>query len=170
MVDRIVPAATPETLADVEKLLGVADSCGIATESFRQWVIEDNFVAGHPDWAVAGAQLVKDVIPYEDMKLRMLNGSHSFLAYLGYLGGYQHIDETMTDANYRNAAFTLMTREQAPTLNMPEKNRSGRLRQSADHPFLQPEPETPYLADRDGWHPEAAAAYAELHPFPPEKR
>lgn len=121
MVDRIVPAATAETLADVEKLLGVADSCGIATEPFRQWVIEDNFVAGRPQWEVAGAQLVKDVIPYEDMKLRMLNGSHSFLAYLGYLGGYQHIDDTMTDANYRNAAFSLMTCEQAPTLNMPEK-------------------------------------------------
>lgn len=121
MVDRIVPAATAETLADIERLLGVADGCGIATESFRQWVIEDNFVAGHPDWSVAGAQLVKDVIPYEDMKLRMLNGSHSFLAYLGYLGGYQHIDETMSDPHYRKATFNLMTCEQAPTLNMPEK-------------------------------------------------
>ena len=78
-------------------------------------------MAGHPDWAVAGAQLVEDVIPYENMKLRMLNGSHSFLAYLGYLGGYQHIDDTMTDDHYRKAASTLMLREQAPTLNMPEK-------------------------------------------------
>jgi len=121
MVDRIVPAATPETLSEIESLLGVADLGGIATESFRQWVIEDNFVAGHPDWAVAGAQLVEDVIPYENMKLRMLNGSHSFLAYLGYLGGYQHIDDTMTDDHYRKAASTLMLREQAPTLNMPEK-------------------------------------------------
>ena len=108
MVDRIVPAANAETLADIEDLLGVADPCGIATESFRQWVIEDNFVAGHPDWAAVGAQFVKDVIPYENMKLRMLNGSHSFLAYLGYLGGYQHIDNCMADPNYRKSAFRLM--------------------------------------------------------------
>jgi fructuronate reductase len=120
MVDRIVPAATPETLMAIGELLGVADPCGIATEPFRQWVIEDNFVAGRPCWEKVGAQLVKDVIPYENMKLRMLNGSHSFLAYLGYLGGYQHIDEAMGDAHYYRAVKTLMMREQAPTLTMPE--------------------------------------------------
>lgn len=121
MVDRIVPAATPETLTDIENQLGVFDPCGIATEAFRQWVVEDHFVAGRPAWEKVGAQLVKDVIPYEDMKLRMLNGSHSFLAYLGYLAGYQHIDETMADPAYRSAAHHLMIHEQAPTLNMPEK-------------------------------------------------
>ncbi|WP_417617133.1 mannitol dehydrogenase family protein [Oceanisphaera sp.] len=119
MVDRIVPAATPEMLAEIGGLLGVEDPCAIACEPFRQWVIEDNFVAGRPQWEEVGAELVQDVVPFEEMKLRMLNGSHSFLAYLGYLGGYQHIDDTMTDDHYRRAALALMTKEQAPTLNMP---------------------------------------------------
>jgi fructuronate reductase len=119
MVDRIVPAATAETLADIAGLLGMADPCAIACEPFRQWVIEDHFVAGRPRWELAGAQLVEDVRPFEEMKLRLLNGSHSFLAYLGYLAGYRHIDDTMADEHYRRAAFRLMTEEQAPTLNMP---------------------------------------------------
>ncbi|UUM32383.1 mannitol dehydrogenase family protein [Vibrio japonicus] len=120
MVDRIVPAATPETLAEISTLLGCEDPCGIACEPFRQWVIEDNFVAGRPEWDVAGAEFVEDVVPYEEMKLRMLNGSHSFLAYLGYLGGYDHISDTMTDEGYRKAAFDMMMKAQAPSLNMPE--------------------------------------------------
>ncbi|MDW3116322.1 fructuronate reductase, partial [Vibrio sp. 1727] len=120
MVDRIVPAATEETLTEIADLLGCEDPCGIACEPFRQWVIEDNFVAGRPDWNVAGAEFVADVVPYEEMKLRMLNGSHSFLAYLGYLGGYAHISDTMTDEGYRKAAFDMMMQAQAPSLTMPE--------------------------------------------------
>ena len=116
MVDRIVPAATPETLQE----MGVYDPCAIACEPFRQWVIEDNFVNGRPDWDKVGAQFVADVVPFEMMKLRMLNGSHSFLAYLGYLGGYETIADTMTNPAYRKAAFALMMQEQAPTLSMPE--------------------------------------------------
>jgi len=120
MVDRIVPAATEETLNEITELLGVQDPCGIACEPFRQWVIEDNFVAGRPDWNIAGAEFVADVVPYEEMKLRMLNGSHSFLAYLGYLGSYAHISDTMTDEGYRKAAFDMMMQAQAPSLSMPE--------------------------------------------------
>ena len=118
MVDRIVPAVTPETLDKIAQLTGVRDPAGVACEPFRQWVIEDNFVAGRPAWEKAGAELVKDVVPFEEMKLRMLNGSHSFLAYLGYLAGYQHINDCMTDAHYRRAAHALMLREQAPTLKV----------------------------------------------------
>ena len=120
MVDRIVPAATEETLTEITELLGINDPCGIACEPFRQWVIEDNFVAGRPEWDIAGAEFVDDVVPYEEMKLRMLNGSHSFLAYLGYLGGYAHISDTMTDQGYRTAAFDMMMQAQAPSLTMPE--------------------------------------------------
>lgn len=118
MVDRIVPAVTPETLDKIEQLTGVRDPAGVACEPFRQWVIEDNFVAGRPAWEKAGAELVSDVIPFEEMKLRMLNGSHSFLAYLGYLAGYQHINDCMDDENYRRAAHDLMLKEQAPTLKV----------------------------------------------------
>ncbi|EOL9011562.1 mannitol dehydrogenase family protein [Cronobacter malonaticus] len=118
MVDRIVPAVTPETLDKIEQLTGVRDPAGVACEPFRQWVIEDNFVAGRPAWEKAGAELVRDVVPFEEMKLRMLNGSHSFLAYLGYLAGYQHINDCMEDTNYRRAAQALMLNEQAPTLRV----------------------------------------------------
>lgn len=118
MVDRIVPAVTPDTLDKIEQLTGVRDPAGVACEPFRQWVIEDNFVAGRPAWEKAGAELVSDVIPFEEMKLRMLNGSHSFLAYLGYLAGYEHINDCMGDENYRRAAHELMLKEQAPTLKV----------------------------------------------------
>ncbi|EOW1323564.1 mannitol dehydrogenase family protein, partial [Raoultella ornithinolytica] len=106
------------TLDKIEQLTGVRDPAGVACEPFRQWVIEDNFVAGRPAWELAGAELVADVVPFEEMKLRMLNGSHSFLAYLGYLAGYQHINDCMQDQNYRRAARSLMLSEQAPTLKV----------------------------------------------------
>ncbi|MEL0551524.1 fructuronate reductase [Raoultella lignicola] len=118
MVDRIVPAVTADTLDKIEQLTGVRDPAGVACEPFRQWVIEDNFVAGRPQWEKAGAELVADVVPFEEMKLRMLNGSHSFLAYLGYLAGYQHINDCMQDEHYRRAARALMLNEQAPTLKV----------------------------------------------------
>ncbi|ORM64302.1 fructuronate reductase [Pantoea rodasii] len=120
MVDRIVPAVTDETRQEICDLLGVADPCGVACEPFRQWVIEDNFVNGRPDWDHVGAQFVADVAPFEMMKLRMLNGSHSFLAYLGYLGNCETIADTMQLPAYRQAALALMMHEQAPTLRMPD--------------------------------------------------
>lgn len=118
MVDRIVPAATPESLAEITHAVGIADPCGISCEPFIQWVIEDNFVAGRPAWEAAGVQMVSDVRPWEEMKLRMLNGSHSFLAYLGYLSGFQYINECMLDSAFRDAAYRLMMNEQAPTLSI----------------------------------------------------
>jgi fructuronate reductase len=120
MVDRIVPAMTEESHQVLATCAGYADPAGIVCEPFRQWVIEDDFVSGRPDWNLAGATFTKDVLPYENMKLRMLNGSHSFLAYLGYLGGYETIADTMGDAAYKKAAHDLMVKEQAPTLEAPE--------------------------------------------------
>lgn len=120
MVDRIVPAVTAETEAEITDHLGLADPCGIVCEPFTQWVIEDQFVAGRPDWNLAGAEIVEDVLPYEEMKLRLLNGAHSFLAYLGYLAGHAHISDTMGDAPFRKAAFDLMMQCQAPSLDMPD--------------------------------------------------
>ena len=120
MVDRIVPAATETSLAEITQELGVNDPCAISCEPFIQWVVEDNFVAGRPEWEAAGVQMVKDVLPWEQMKLRMLNGSHSFLAYLGYLAGYAHINECMEDASFREAARRVMLNEQAPTLRITD--------------------------------------------------
>ncbi|MBM3071124.1 fructuronate reductase [Enterobacter sp. RHBSTW-00994] len=120
MVDRIVPAATEASLAEITQEMGVEDPCAISCEPFIQWVIEDNFVAGRPEWEVAGVQLVNDVLPWEQMKLRMLNGSHSFLAYLGYLAGFAHINECMQEPCFREAAHRLMLDEQAPTLRITD--------------------------------------------------
>ncbi|WP_316858573.1 fructuronate reductase [uncultured Cohaesibacter sp.] len=120
MVDRIVPAMTEESHEVLASCTGYADPAGILCEPFRQWVIEDTFTSGRPDWDLAGATFTKDVMPFENMKLRMLNGSHSFLAYLGYLGGYETIAETMGDAAYKKVARDLIGLEQAPTLVAPE--------------------------------------------------
>lgn len=116
MVDRIVPAMSDEAFAALSDRLGCSDPVGVEAEPFFQWVIEDNFVSGRPAWEQAGAELVEDVLPFEEMKLRMLNGSHSFLAWLGYLAGYQTISDCMADPDFRLAAHTLMLQEQAPTL------------------------------------------------------
>lgn len=118
MVDRIVPAATPESLAEISEVLGVDDPCAISCEPFIQWVVEDHFVAGRPAWEKAGVQMVDDVLPWEQMKLRMLNGSHSFLAWLGYLAGHAHISDCMADPVFKTAARRLMLDEQAPTLRI----------------------------------------------------
>ncbi|WP_312154690.1 mannitol dehydrogenase family protein [Lelliottia nimipressuralis] len=125
MVDRIVPAATDASLTEITQELGVEDPCAISCEPFIQWVVEDNFVAGRPEWELAGVQMVQDVLPWEQMKLRMLNGSHSFLAYLGYLAGYAHINECMEDDAFREAARRLMLDEQAPTLRITDVDLTG---------------------------------------------
>lgn len=116
MVDRIVPAMTDTAFDALAERLGSRDPVAVEAEPFFQWVIEDNFVNGRPAWENAGAELVSDVLPFEEMKLRMLNGSHSFLAYLGFLAGYEHISDCMADASYRAAARALMLQDQAPTL------------------------------------------------------
>jgi len=97
MVDRITPAATAQTFADAKRLTGHDDPAAIETEPFSQWVIEDDFPDGRPAWEKAGAILVRDVEPYELMKLRMLNGSHSLIAYVGQLGGYRYVRDAMAN-------------------------------------------------------------------------
>lgn len=121
MVDRIVPAMTEESFAEVNAYLGIDDKGAIVTEAYRQWVIEDHFTMGRPQWdKVDGAMFVADVQPYEEMKLRMLNGSHSILAYLGYLAGYETIDACMQDEQFVKVTRHYMNNEAAVTLEMPE--------------------------------------------------
>lgn len=104
MVDRITPATTEANIAHVLELTGEYDAAPVLHEPFRQWVIEDSFVNGDcPDFAAVGVQMVQDVTAFEHMKLRMLNGTHSSLAYLGYLAGHETIADTM--ANPAFAAF-----------------------------------------------------------------
>jgi fructuronate reductase len=120
MVDRIVPATTPDTLATVQRLTGITDAAPVQHEPFRQWVIEDDFVDGiRPDLAAVGVDLVRDVTPYEHMKLRMLNGTHSALAYLGYLAGHETIADCMADPVFDTFIRNLWADEIIPTLTPP---------------------------------------------------
>jgi fructuronate reductase len=118
MVDRIVPETTDADRAAVSSALGMVDAWPVVTEPFTQWIVEDRFPAGRPDFASAGVQLVSDVAPFEHMKLRLLNASHSALAYLGYLAGYETIAATMADNRFAAFARQLM-QEAATTLTMP---------------------------------------------------
>ncbi|WP_246333091.1 mannitol dehydrogenase family protein [Aureimonas mangrovi] len=97
MVDRITPAATERTLADAKALTGFDDAAAIETEPFTQWVVEDDFAAGRPAWEAGGAIFVDDVAPFEMMKLRMLNGAHSLIAYAGFAAGYETVSQAMED-------------------------------------------------------------------------
>ncbi|MDT8853749.1 mannitol dehydrogenase family protein [Paracoccaceae bacterium Fryx2] len=97
MVDRITPAATAETLAEAERQTGCTDLAAVETEPYCQWVIEDHFPQGRPAWEAGGAIFVTDVAPYERLKLTMLNGSHSMLAYAGFLSGHRHVRDVMAD-------------------------------------------------------------------------
>ncbi len=99
MVDRITPAPTDATRAEAARHLGVTDEAAVETEAFHQWVIEDHFPQGRPAWEEAGAIFVPDVGPYEQMKLRMLNGTHSMLAYAGFHGGCRYVRDVMADAD-----------------------------------------------------------------------
>jgi fructuronate reductase len=118
MVDRIVPATTEEDARSIAARLGVHDAAPVLCEPFRQWVIEDRFVAPRPAWERVGAELVGEVAPYEEMKLRLLNGSHSALAYLGGLAGHEHVADAMRDAGFRTFLRRMMAEEVAPTLSV----------------------------------------------------
>ncbi|MCI4665783.1 MAG: mannitol dehydrogenase family protein [Neomegalonema sp.] len=98
MVDRITPATTDALLRDVAQQTGWEDKAPVQTEAFSQWVVEDQFVQGRPEWEGAGVALVEDVSPYERMKLFMLNGAHSMLAYAGFMAGCAYVRDTMADA------------------------------------------------------------------------
>ena len=119
MVDRIVPATTDADIAEVERRLGLRDAAPVVAEPYNQWVIEDRFVAQRPPWESAGATLVRNIEPFETLKLRMLNGSHSTLAYLGCLCGFDTIAAAASDAALGAFTQRQMAEEIAPTLVAP---------------------------------------------------
>jgi fructuronate reductase len=116
MVDRIVPATTDALIAETAAALGLADAAPVQCEPFSQWVVEDSFAAGRPAWEKTGAEMVADVAPFEEMKLRLLNGSHSLLAYLGYLGGFDAIWQVMREPDYVALMRNMMREEVQPRL------------------------------------------------------
>ena len=118
MVDRIVPAMTEADFARLREL-GVDDPAAVICEAFAQWVVEDDFPQGRPDWEHEGVEMVADVAPFETMKLRMLNGSHSLLAYLGALDGVETVFEAVSRKDFTALLKRYMRHEAAPTLDMP---------------------------------------------------
>jgi fructuronate reductase len=119
MVDRIVPATTPDDIERNATAIGLRDEGFVKTEPFRQWVIEDNFCNERPHWEAGGALVVPDVEPFEQAKLRLLNGPHSTIAYLGFLAGYEHVHEAMQDARFAWFIRRLMTEEISPVTPQP---------------------------------------------------
>ncbi len=97
MVDRITPATKPADIAALGESFGIDDAWPVVTEPFRQWVIEDTFCNGRPEWEKVGAQMIADVAPYEIMKMRLLNGSHLAMAYLGALKSIAYVHDVMAD-------------------------------------------------------------------------
>ncbi|CAM9645157.1 unnamed protein product, partial [Chrysoparadoxa australica] len=97
MVDRITPVTEEEHIDIVARDYYIKDGWPVIAEDFKQWVVEDNFVCGHPPWDKVGALIVEDVKPYEFMKLRLLNGGHSALSYISSLCGYAYVDDAMAD-------------------------------------------------------------------------
>jgi len=120
MVDRITPATTAADLEDFASISGHHDAALVIHEPFRQWVIEDDFPQGRPDWHLAGAQMVADVERHELMKLRCLNGTHSALAYLGYLAGHETIADAVADPIFASFCERLWHDEILPTVPQPE--------------------------------------------------
>jgi fructuronate reductase/mannitol 2-dehydrogenase len=116
MVDRITPQTTDADRALVAQEFGIADRWPVVTEPFRQWVVEDVFSDGRPALEEVGVQFVVDVHPYETMKMRLLNGSHVAMGYLGALAGYETVDSLMADPVFLTFITRQMREEVAPLL------------------------------------------------------
>ncbi|MEV7086272.1 mannitol dehydrogenase family protein [Streptomyces sp. NPDC093085] len=119
MVDRIVPATTDVYRAAVAERLGVRDAVPVPAEPFSMWVMEDRFAAGRPRWEQGGALFTADVEPYELLKLRLLNGTHSLIAYLGALDGRATIPESVARPFVERAARGVLAEEYLPSLTVP---------------------------------------------------
>ena len=117
MVDRIVPRTTPSDKAQVCQSLGQLDAWPVMAEPFLDWAIEDKFAAGRPAWMVGGARFVETAAPWETLKLRMVNGAHSCIAYLGAVAGWQTIDTALKQPELRRCVESLLRDEVEPTLS-----------------------------------------------------
>ncbi|MBT2484109.1 mannitol dehydrogenase family protein [Microbacterium sp. ISL-108] len=119
MVDRIVPSTTPELRARVGALLGAHDEIPVPAEPFTMWAIEDRFAGGCPAWELGGAVFTSEVGRYEQMKVRLLNGTHSLIAYLGALRGAGTIPEAIAGDEIASAALAVLRTEYEPSIEVP---------------------------------------------------
>lgn len=120
MVDRITPSVSQEDIARLNKENGLEDLAPVYCEDFTQWVIEDNFVAGRPSWERVGVKLTKDVDPYENMKLSLLNASHTMLSYPAFLMGYRKVDQAIKDPEVAKYIQDFMDIDVTPYVPTPE--------------------------------------------------
>lgn len=116
MVDRITPVTSAEDIVEVSQAIGLEDKWPVVAEPFFQWVIDDEFTMGRPPFELASVQMVHDVMPYELMKLRLLNASHQGLTYFGYLCGYRFAHEATKDPAIAKFLLNYMKEEATPTL------------------------------------------------------
>lgn len=117
MVDRITPGTNDADRAMVRDEIGIADQWPVMTETFTQWVLEDHFAAGRPAWEKCGIQFTHDVAAYEKIKLRILNGSHQALCYIGLLVGHTFVHEAMSDPEIRLLVQGMLQHEVIPSLD-----------------------------------------------------
>ena len=139
MVDRITPVTSAEDVAALAEQFGVEDEWPVVCEPFTQWVLEDHFPAGRPPFEDVGVQIVEDVVPYELMKLRLLNASHQALCYLGYLSGYRYAHEVAQDPLFAGFLLGYMAEEGSPTLPEVPGVDLGAYRRQLIERFANPE-------------------------------
>ncbi len=117
MVDRITPVTQPSDIENLKSVYGIEDAWPVVCEPFIQWIIEDNYSNGRPDWESAGVQFVQDVSPFEKMKIRLLNAGHSLLGFTGALRGYTYIHEVVHDQLFARFLRDFMDKEVTPVLD-----------------------------------------------------
>jgi len=143
MVDRITPVTSKQDIKDLKAKYGIEDTWPVICEPFIQWVVEDHFSQGRPDWEKAGVQFVPKVDPYEKMKIRLLNAGHTLLGFTGTLYGYLTIDESVQNALIAGLLHEFMDREVTPLLEKVEGIDLDKYKETLLKRFTNP-----YMGDR----------------------
>lgn len=139
MVDRITPATTPDDVERLNRNSGINDKAPVYCEDFIQWVIEDNFIAGRPAWERVGVEFVKDVSVFENMKLSLLNASHTLLSYPAFLAGYRKVDVAMNDPLFVSLLKDFMDIDITPYVPAPNGIDLEQYKQTLLERFANPE-------------------------------
>lgn len=119
MVDRITPSTQPEDIIRLNTQNGTQDGAPVYCEDFIQWVVEDKFIAGRPAWEKVGVEFTQDVTTYENMKLSLLNASHTLLSYPAFLSGYRKVDVAISDERIKKFVRGFMDIDITPYVPAP---------------------------------------------------